>query len=236
MNKTSKVLASLLALFTAGLLFAADSKPIARVIAVTEVETDDPTGYAMWLGKLNETAKSKLGLEQYLRVYVTGFDGHHTGSVRYVAVGESAAALQKNSSALENDPAMMETREHLRGIRKIGSRTLYQAVRFEGTHKTNHTYTTLAVLSDEGAYLTALDQLRAIFDQGGMKDAKINVYRAIAGRTTHSHRISIALPSPERLAAFLDFVGTNARSAEWIASVAKVRTVVSNSTAREITK
>jgi hypothetical protein len=40
----------------------------------------------------------------------------------------------------------------------------------------------------------------------------------------------------QRLAAFLDLVGTNQQLAEWIASSAKYRTVVANSTSREITK
>jgi hypothetical protein len=236
MNTPCKVIASLLALFAGGLLFAADSKPIARVIAVTEVETDDPTGYAMWVGKINEAAKAKLGADAYVRVYLSNFDGGRTSTVRYVTVADSVVTMGKNLATMESDPVMKENRDHLRSIRKLGARVVYQCVRFDGTHANNNVYTTLAVLSDEGAYLSALNQLRAIFDEAGFKDAKINVYRALAGRTTHTHRISIALPTPERLDAFVDFTGTNAKGAEWIASVAKIRTVVSNGTAREITK
>ncbi|MBI4623407.1 MAG: hypothetical protein HY736_09360 [Verrucomicrobia bacterium] len=82
----------------------------------------------------------------------------------------------------------------------------------------------------------ALDQLRVIFDASGLKDAKINAYRVLAGRTDHTHRIAISAPSPERLAAFLDLMANNQQLAEWVANSAKYRTVVANSTAREITK
>jgi hypothetical protein len=65
---------------------------------------------------------------------------------------------------------------------------------------------------------------------------KINACRVMAGRTDHSHRISISAPSPERLAAFIDLAATNQQVTEWITNSAKYRTVVSNLTSREITK
>ena len=43
--------------------------------------------------------------------------------------------LTKNNQLLESDPAILQNREHLRVIRKTGGRTLYQAIRFEGTDK-----------------------------------------------------------------------------------------------------
>ena len=43
-------------------------------------------------------------------------------------------------------------------------------------------------------------------------------------------------PNPERFAALLDFFATDSQMAEWVASAAKYRTVVSNSTIHEITK
>lgn len=236
MNTPCKVIASLVTLFAGGLLFAADSKPIARVMVVTDVETEDPTGYAMWVDKINAVAKTKLGADGYVHIYQSNFDGSRTNTVRYVITADSVATLNKNIATMENEPVMLENRDHLKAIRKLGARMLYQCVRFDGTHPSNSVYTTLAVLSDEAAYLSALNQLRAILDGAGLQDAKVNVYRVLAGRTTHTHRISIVLPSPQRLDAFLDFTGTNAKGAEWIASVAKIRTVVSNGTAKEITK
>lgn len=230
------VLASLVTLLAACLVHAADSKPIARVISIVDIETDDPSGYATWIAKTNEIAKAKLGIDNYIRVYQSVFDGRAGGRVRAVTAAASVAELMKNAAVIENEPAAQQNREHLRAIRKQGGRVLYQAVRFDGAVKNASVFTVLVNLTDEPAYLKALDQLRSIYDSLGVKDAKINVYRAMAGRTDHTHRISISLPSPERLAAFIDLAGTNPQVNEWIANSAKLRTIVSNMTAREITK
>ena len=236
MKTTHKVFASVLTLLAACCLHAADSKPIARVISITDVETDDPSGYAAWITRVNEVAKAKLGIDTYEHVYVSAFDGEKSGSVRTVVAADSVALMAKNAAALQGDPALTELRDHLRGIRKLGGRTLYQAVRFDGTHKNAYVYSTLATISDEAGYLKALDGLRALFDKNGFQDAKINAYRVLAGRTNHTHRITIALPSNERLAAMLDFVSSDSGMAEWLASAAKYRAVVTNTTAHDITK
>lgn len=236
MKLLPKIVASALTLLAAGLLGAADMKPVARVMAVQEIETDDAMAYADGVAKLNEAAKAKLNAENYYRVFQTLFDGTRTSSVRVIITGDSVSALMKSFEALENDPGIRSATDRLKGTRKLASRTLYQCLRFDGTHKGAHTYTTLATLSDEAAYLSALNQLRALFDQKGFQDAKINVYRAIAGRGTHTHRIAINLPSSERLAALLDFTATDPKAGEWIAAAGKFRTVVANSTSREITK
>ena len=236
MKTTHKVFTSVLTFLAACCLHAADSKPIARVISIQDVETDDPSGYASWISKVNEVAKAKLGVDTYEHVYVSAYDGEKTGAVRTVTAGDSVAALVKNGAALQGDPALAEIRDHLRGIRKFGGRVLYQAVRFDGTHKNAFVYSTTAMITDEAGYLKALDGLRALFDKNGFPDAKINAYRVLAGRTNHTHRITIALPSNERLAAMLDFVASDSAMAEWLASAAKYRTVVANSTAHDITK
>ena len=236
MKYTIKVLASVVTLLAACFAQAADTKPIARVISVVEIETEDPSGYATWLAKTNEVAKAKLGVDNYLRIYQSGFDGHSTNRVRAVTAASSVAELMKNAMVIENDPDARQNRDHLRVIRKQGARVLYQAVRFDGTVKNASLYTTLANVTDEAGYLKALDQLRTLFDNLGMKDAKINAYRVLAGRTNHTHRISIAVPTQERLALFLDLAATNPQLTAWIADSAKYRSVVENSTGREITK
>lgn len=234
MNIVRKVLASLMTLLAVCLVHAADQKPIARVLNIQSVETEDPSGYAVWAAKINEVAKAKLGVDTYIHVYVTTYDGERTNSVRTVVVADSVATLTKNAAALQDDPALADIRSHLRAIRKQGARELDQCVRFDGTHKGAYVFTTHAVLSDEAAYLKALDGLRALFDGHGMQDIKVNAYRVIAGRTNYTHRITLAAPSNERLAAMLDYVATDAAAGEWLASVAKYRTVVANSTAHDI--
>jgi hypothetical protein len=237
MKTSLKVFASFVLLCAACLLQAADSKPVARVISILDVETDDPVGYATWLAQYNEIAKAKLNIDGYLRIYQSFFDGRGTGRVRVAVAAASAAELTKNNLALENDPAILRNAEHLRNLRKMGSRVLYQAIRFDGANpKGASNFNTLANVTDEPGYLKALDQLRMIFDSNGLKDAKISAYRTLAGRTDHTHRITISLPSPDRLAVFLDLAGTNPQLNDWVASSAKYRTVVSNTTSREITK
>ena len=237
MKTTHKVIASLVALLAACLLSAADSKPIARVIGILDIETDDPAGYATWMKEYNDIAKTKLNLDPYVRIYESVFDGRTSGRVRVVASASSVAELTKNAVALESDPAIARTLTHLRGLRKTGARVLYQAVHFEGvSEKGACNFNTLAVVNDEAAYLQAITRLRTIFDTVGLKDVKIAVYRVLAGRLEHTHRITISAPSSERLAAFLDLMASNPRVLEWLASCAPLRTVISNTTSREITK
>jgi hypothetical protein len=154
--------------------------------------------------------------------------------VRSVAVADSVGTLTKVAAFAETDPTITGLRDHLQAIRKIGARVLYQCVRLDGPVKNAYVYTTTAVVTDEAAYLKALDGLRALLDKNGMADVKINVYRVLAGRTNFTHRVSLAAPSADKLASLLDFIGTDASAAEWVASVAKIRTVVGNLTAHDI--
>ena len=236
MKIARKVLASLMTLLAVCVAQAADSKPIARVIAISEIETDDASGYASWVSKTNEVVKAKLGIDTYYHVYVSTFDGEKSGSVRSVIAAESVAAMAKNAAAVAGDPALRDIQDHYRAIRKVGARVLYQAVRFDGTMKSAYVYSTTAMVSDEGGYLKALDGLRAIFDAKGFQDAKINAYRVLAGRTHFTHRVSIAVPSNERLAALLDLLASDAQMAAWLADAAKYRTVVGNTTSHDIVK
>lgn len=237
MKSAHKILASLVTLCAVCCLHAAGSSS-ARVISILDIETDDPSGYARWIKEYNEAAKAKLGLDNYLRVFQTTHDGRATPArVRVVTAAPTVSELMKNARMIEDDPAILKNRRHLDLIRKTGARVLYQSVRFDGASVSGaHNYNTLLNLTDEPAYLKAIEQLRAIFDQNGFKDVKISVYRALAGRSDHSHRVTLSTPNGERLAAFLDFVATNPQAAEWLASTAKIRTVVANTISREITQ
>jgi len=236
MKTTQRLFALIVSLLAVCLAHAAETKPVPFVMAVLDIDTEDAAGYATWIAAYNGIAKAKLGIDRYLRVYVSQFDAEKSGRVRVVAGASSVAELTKYGLALENDPGIRENVDHLRAIRKTGGRTLYQAVRRDGTHANGMVYTTLANITDEAGYLKSLDQLKAACEAIGLSDAKFNCYRILAGRSDHTHRITIVLPSPERLAAFLDAVATDPRVQTWLADAAKYRTVVSNSTAREITK
>jgi hypothetical protein len=237
MNRHVKLFASLLTLVPAGFLQAAtETKPAMPVIAIQQVETDDSTTYAMWIARNNEAIKARLGIDKYYHVYLGQAAGEESGAVFTVAAADSFATLAKNGQILMEDPALVESRAHLDTVRELGKRTLLKAVRYEGRNTEGWLYNTQATMSDEAGYLKAIDQLRALFDSHELKDARINVYRVIAGRENYTHLISINLPSSERLAAFLDAVGAESWAAEWIAASAKFRTVVRNGTYREITR
>lgn len=237
MKTTQKLVASFLTLLAVCSLHAADPKPANRVVAILEVQTDDPIGYAIWMKRYNEIAKAKLGIDNYTRIYQSHFDSRPAGFVRVVTTAATVAELMKNAAALDADPAILENREHVSHIRKRGARVLYQTVRTDGPAPSGaNNFNTLVVLSDEAGYLKAIDELRTILDTNGFKDTKITVMRVLAGRTDHSHRITINTPSPERLAAWLDFVATNSQAQTWLASTAKFRTIVANTTSREITR
>lgn len=236
MKTTRKVLASIVALLAACLVQAADMKPVARVTVITDIETEDIGGYVAWVAKANEFVKAKVGVDTFYHVYTTNFDGTKTSSVRLVSSAESVVALNKIATAINGDPAFREITDRYRAIRKNGARVLNQGVRFDGSYKDAWVYTTLLKVTDEAGYLKALDGLRALFDAKDLKDAKINAYRVLAGRTNYTHRVSISVPTSDRLAAMMDFLASDASMAAWLADTAKYRTVVSNTTAHDVTK
>jgi hypothetical protein len=237
MNRHVKLFASLLTLVPASFLQAAtETKPAMPVIAIQQVETDDSTTYAMWIARNNEAIKARLGIDKYYHVYLGQAAGEESGAVFTVAAADSFAALAKNGQILMEDPALVESRAHLDTVRELGTRTLLKAVRFDGRNDVGWLFNTQAVVTDEAGYLKAVDQLRALFDSHDLKDAKINVFRVVAGRSTYTHLISINTPSSERLAALLDVMATESWLAEWVAASGKFRTVVHNGTYREITR
>jgi tagatose-1,6-bisphosphate aldolase non-catalytic subunit AgaZ/GatZ len=137
---------------------------------------------------------------------------------------------------MDADADVSQIRERLRGIRTQVSRVLYRSLRWEGpSAKGAHNYNALIRVTDEAAYMKAIDELRALFDANGLKDAKINVWRVVVGQTDHTHRVVIATTSADRLAAMLEHTATPSMAA-WFAKSANLRTVVSTSTSREITR
>src|SRR5258708_4724270 len=130
MKIAHKVLASLMTFLAVCIAQAADSKPIARVIAISEIETGDASGYASWVSKTNEIIKAKLGIDTYYHVYVSTFDGEKSGSVRSVIAAESVAAMAKNTAAVAGEPALRDIQDHHRAIRKIGARVRHQSGQF----------------------------------------------------------------------------------------------------------
>jgi hypothetical protein len=237
MNRFSKMFVFSLALASACAISTAQDKvqPL-PVISITQVDAKDAETYAVWIARMNEVMKTKTGAERTYRVYVGDAAGHDSGVLFAVSAAESFVALSKTAKLFAEDPDIQAVKLHMNAIREMGSRSVLKAVRFEGTHAGGHIYNSQVVVTDEAAYLKALDGLRALLDAHGMKDVKINTYRVIAGRTDYTHLVSINTASSEKIASVLDAVATEPWMAEWLASLAKMRTVVRNGTYHEITR
>jgi len=237
MKRLVLIAASLLAIVTTGLSqAAAPAKPVLPVISIQQVDTDDPVVYAALIAQNNAAVKEKTGKDHYFRVYVGQHAGQDSGVAFAVSAAESFAALAANTDLAQNDPAVVENRAHLNAIRKLGPARLLKAVRYDGTHAGAYLLNTYAVLSDEAAYLAALNDLRALFDSHDLKDVKINAYRVLAGRDEYTHLISLNCPSAAVRGALMDAMATEPWGAQWLAAAGKFRTVVRNGTFREITR
>ncbi|MEO6594951.1 MAG: hypothetical protein ABIP94_09395 [Planctomycetota bacterium] len=214
---------------------AAATKPAIPCVLVQQVNTESPTSYAMWIAEVNKAIKAKFGFDNYLHVYLGEVAGPDSGVAFAVSRADSFAALAANSKAFEKEISLVDARLHMSEIRKLGPQIAYKAVRFDGVNPGAFVLNTKAVLSDEAAYLKALDGLRTLFDSHDFKDCKINCYRIASGRTDFSHMISLNCPSTERRAMLMDAINDEAWAQEWIANAGKYRTVVSNGSYHDIT-
>lgn len=245
MKRLTRIVACLGMVASVGLLAAASFQPatpaktavkqgpVLPVITIQEVETDSPEDYAMWIAKSNKAIYDTFHVENYTKVFIGQAAGEDSGKVFAVQTTESFSKLTENAQAFEKDPGLLKLRAGMNQVRKLGQQTLLKAVRWDGRGDTSAVYNTRATLSDEAAYLKALDGLRTLFDAPDLKDVKINCYRVAAGRTDYTHLISLNCPSVERRAAMMDAI-TEPWAQEWIASAAKHRTVISNGTYREL--
>lgn len=225
------VLPAILAM-AVGSLFA-DTKP-AMVVQV--VSTEDQDAYVALITKANALLKDKTGLEHLRHVWVGDFAGDNSHGVFAVSQFASAAAAAQMQEKLKDDPESKALMTQFKSIRHLGPSYLYKAVRNDGGYDGGAVFNTSIVCTDEDAYVKALDGLKAIFDANGFKDAKVNLWRITAGRTTSTHLVVIALPSETRVAELLDALADKALLKDWYVTAAKLRTTVHNGTYHEITK
>jgi hypothetical protein len=240
MKMTPRYAAALVPLFAVCLAAADDAAtksaaPVLPTVSVQAVSTEDSSGYATWIAKSNEAFKAAGGPENFTHVYEGVVAGEETGMVFAVRFGSSAVELAGNANALMKVSAASDVREHLRAIRKLGAAAMMKAVRFDGGYPGEWLFITDVQVKDEAAYAKSIDDMRSLFDSHGLKDAKINVFRVVAGRSNHSHEVVISTPSHERVAAVIDST-MEPWFGEWAAAVAPNRTVVSNGVFHEISK
>ena len=231
--KTKRLLAlsAVLAMAVGSLL--ADPVP---ALVVQEVKAKDTEAYVAMIAKINALVKARTGVDTYRHVWEGDFAGEESHDLFIVSGFPSAAAIYEMQDKLKNYPEMDLLLQQLKDTRHLGPSTLYKTVRYDGVYPGGGVFNTDIVCTDEAGYLKTLDDLKAIFDANGFKDAHINLYRAISGRTNATHLVVISLPSQLRVAELLDALSDKALLKDWYVSAAKFRTSLSNGTYHEITK
>lgn len=231
--KTPKLLLAILSLALLGAPVRADTKP---TMVVQVVQTEDGDAYAALLAQANTLVKARAGIDKLRHLWIGYYAGPNTRA--YVVVSEfpSAAAIANLAEKMKNYPEMDVVMGKFKTVRKLGNSYLYKAVRYEGGYDGGAVFNTSLKVTDEAGYLKALDGLRAILDANGFKDAKLNLWRIISGRTESTHLVVIALPSQLRVDELLDTINDNNLLAEWNVGASKFRTSLSNATWHEITK
>lgn len=231
MKKSLFTLPAILALAAGSVL--ADPKPTMVVQVVT---TKDPEAYVATIAKINALVKARTGIERYRHVWQGDFAGESSHGIFVVSNFSSAAEIFQIEEKLKNYPEMDVILAEIRGTRQLGSSEIYKAVRNDGVYEGGAVFNTSITCSDEATYLKDLDDLKAIFDANGFKDAKLNLYREVAGRSTSTHLVVISLPSQLRVGELLDALSDKDLLKDWYVTAAKVRTSLSNGTFHEITK
>jgi len=211
----------------------ADTKP---ALVVQVVQTDDSDAYVDAITKVNALVKARTGIERLRHVWMGDFAGDDSHGIFVVSEFPSAAAIYTTQDKLKDYPEMDALLTRLKGLRHLGASYLYKAVRYDGSYEGGAVFNTTIKCSDEAAYLKALDGLKAILVANGFKDAKVNLWRMVSGRTESTHLVVIALPTDARVGELWDSLTDKELLADWYVAAAKLRTSLHNGSYREITK
>jgi uncharacterized protein (DUF1330 family) len=211
----------------------ADPKP---AFVVQVVQTDDSDAYVGAITKVNALIKARTGIEKLRHVWMGELAGENSHGIFVVSEFPSAAAIYAIQDKLKNYPEIDAMLTQLKGMRHLGPSYLYKAVRYEGNYEGGAVFNTSINCTDEAAYLKALDGLKAILVANDFKDAKVNLWRLVSGRTEATHLVVVALPSQARVGELWDILTDKNILADWNVGAAKLRTTLHNGSYNEITK
>ena len=215
-----------------GTLFA-DTKP---ALVVQVVQTDNSDAYVAAITKVNALVKARTGIEKLRHVWTGDLAGEHSHGIFVVSEYPSAAAIYTTNDKLKDYPEMDTLLTQLKGMRHLGPSYLYKAIRYEGVYEGGAVFNTSIKCTDEAAYAKALDDLKTILAANGFKDAKVNLWRIVSGRTEATHLVVIGLPSQVRVGELQDSLADKDLLADWFVGAAKLRTTLHNGSYNEITK
>ena len=219
-------------LLTAGMLLA-DTKP---ALVVQVVQTEDSAAYVAAITKINALVKARTGIEKLRHVWEGDFAGESSHGIFVVSEFPSAAAIYAAQDKTKDYPEMDAMLAQLKGMRHLGPSFLYKAIRYEGVYEGGAVFNTNLKTTDEAGYAKALDGLKAILVANGFKEAKVNLWRIISGRTEATHLVVLSFPSQARVAELWDAIADKDILTEWNVGAAKLRTTLSNGSYHEITK
>lgn len=232
MNAKLKCFLPAVLLLVAGLT-SARANP-AMIVQV--IQTEDVESYVTLLAQANAAIKASTGIEKLRHAWVGDYAGENSHGLFVVSQFESAAAAYTVTDKLNSDPEMTAILAKFKAIRKLGPSMMYKAVRNDGFYDGGAVFNTSISCSDEPAYVKAIGELKALFDANGFKDAKLNLWRVVAGRSDSTHLVVIALPSQKRVGELLDAIADVGFMKDWNLAAAKIRTTVRNGSYHEITK
>lgn len=207
-----------------------------EALAVQVIKTDKVDAYVAALAKINARIKAVSGIDTLRHTWEADFAGEQSHGIVVVSTYESIAAAETLQAKFDADPELKQMVAELKSIRSLGAAYLFKAVRYEGIHAGGGVFNTHINCTDEEAYVKALDGLKAIFDAAGFKEAKLNLFRIVAGRSDSTHLVVISLPTELRVAELLDTIADKPLMKDWNIAAAKIRTTVRNATYHEITK
>ena len=217
----------------AAAMLRADPSP-AMVVQV--VRTNSTDAYVAAIAKINGLVKARTGIEKYRHVWEGDFAGENSHVLFVVTEYPSAAAIYQTADKLKDYPQVDTILAELKDLRHLGPSYAFKAVRYEGSYEGGAVFNTNVAVTDEPAYLKALDGLKAILDANGFKDAKVNLWRVVSGRTQSTHLVVIAFPTQLRVGELWDAISDKGILNDWNAGAAKIRTSLSNGSYHEITK
>lgn len=218
-----------------GPLAAADPTSFLPAIRIEHVQLADAAAYVSAVTEINVAMKTRHGVPLFLRIYAGDVTGESPAPFFVLSPAGSFVQLQQNTDAFAADVALAESRARMLAAGSPVARSLLKCVRFDGTHAPGWLFNTDAVVVDEAGFLGAVAELRARFDELDLVDARLNVFRIIAGRTEATHLFSINTPSADRLALVLDVLADNPAVRRWAEDAVRWHTVVRNATFHELT-
>ena len=199
----------------------------AQFLTVLTVQTDDVPGYAKFVGELNKVWEAE-NVPASGTVYVPMQAGEQVGVAYFVGWADSGEQWLAMGSSSTQNKAVMDVIAGAETVRTRVNNSLWTALIDGDVYEPGVVYVTNVTTTDTAAYLAAIGRLDELMSANELDDARVSVYSAVAaGDSAGQLQVIISLPNQERMAALMDAMNSDWLR-EFLASVAPIRTLVSN--------